>query len=57
MKKPVNITTVDCPTCNPWARWVRSGSGAFVRQERHEETCTVSPRIQRSNDAVYEMEK
>lgn len=51
MIRPHSITAATCPTCEPWVRWWRSGSGAWVRQEMHEDHCTVYPRVQR-NDAV-----
>lgn len=51
MERPHSIATAVCPTCEPWTRWIRSGSGAFARQEQHEQTCTVFPKVQRRDAA------
>lgn len=47
MHQPVTIAPAECSTCDAWVRWTRTGSGAFQRQELHEQKCTVYPRMQR----------
>lgn len=51
MRRPVTIATVDCHHCTPWVRWVRSGSGAWVAQTKHENHCDVYPHVQRKGNS------
>lgn len=48
MIRPDVITTATCDTCLPWVRWIRTGSGAWVRQLRHDDHCLVQPHVQRT---------
>lgn len=41
------IRQARCLYCNPWVRFIRTGSGAYARQVLHEPHCGTGPHLVR----------